>query len=179
MRRGCNRVKVIYMCHRTVTFRIHSTATTKETENSVKTHGVCLLGVSASCAMSPAHLGHWVSVSCQCQVESRNANGPLTTLRRSPSPLRSLSLGSFSLCCLSEGGKAINFPLVAELCIWPWEPAVSVSTKDRQAPFENRRLASTLSVRRHSYSMCSPSLLPVPLPCACINARRYCQHLHF
>lgn len=101
----CNRVKVIYMCHRTVTSRIHSTATTKETENSIKTQDVCLLGVSASCAMSPAHLGHWVSVSCQCQVESRNANGPLPHCVSTPSPF-------FSLCCTCEGGKAINFPLV-------------------------------------------------------------------
>lgn len=100
---GCNRVKVIYMCHRTVTFRIHSTATAKETENSIKTHGVRLWGVSASCAMSPAHLGHWVSVSCQCQVESRNANGPLPhciphppSLLLSFSPSLLLSLCSFS-----------------------------------------------------------------------------------
>lgn len=83
---GCITVRVIYMCHGTVTFRIHSTATTKETENSIKTQGVRLLGVSASCAMSPAHLGHRVSVSCQCQVENKNANGPLATLGLSPFP---------------------------------------------------------------------------------------------
>lgn len=80
VRLRCNRVKVIYMCHGTVTFRIHSTATTKETKNSIKTQGACLLGLSAPCVMSPAHLGHWVSVSCQCQDESRDANEPLPTL---------------------------------------------------------------------------------------------------
>lgn len=70
----------------------------------MKTRGVGLLGVSASCAMSPAHLGHRVSVSCQCQAETRNANGVLP-LRLSPSPLfpfLTLLPGFF------EGGTAIN-----------------------------------------------------------------------
>lgn len=105
---GCIRVKVIYMCHRTVTFRIHSTVTTKETENSAKTHAACLLGVSASCAMSPAHLGHWVSVSCQCQVESRNANGPIPQ-SVVPPPSLFPPLCSFSLSfCLREA-KLLTF----------------------------------------------------------------------
>lgn len=113
-----NEVKVVYMCHGTVIFRIHSTTTAKETENSMKTHGGGPLGGFCFLWMSPAHLGHWVSVSCQCQVESRNANGPLATFHPCPSPLLCLSLSAlFPLLFMSEGGQAITSPLVVELCI--------------------------------------------------------------
>lgn len=141
----CSGVKVIYMCHRTVTFRIHSTATTEETENSIKTHGAGLLGVSASSAMSPAHLGHWVSVSCQCQVQSWNANGPsphCLSLSLLP-PSLSRSLCSLSLGSTSEGGKAINSLLVVELCI---RVSLCLYKRYRRASLEDCRPGPTLSL---------------------------------
>lgn len=63
---GCNRVKVINMCHRTVTFGIHSTATTKETENSVKTHGGLPLG--GFCFLCHVSCSPWTLGQCQLSV---------------------------------------------------------------------------------------------------------------
>lgn len=62
----CNRVKVINMCHRTVTFGIHSTATTKETENSSKTHGGLPLG--GFCFLCHVSCSPWTLGQCQLSV---------------------------------------------------------------------------------------------------------------
>lgn len=62
----CNRVKVINMCHRTVTFGIHSTATTKETENSAKTHGGLPLG--GFCFLCHVSCSPWTLGQCQLSV---------------------------------------------------------------------------------------------------------------
>lgn len=88
-------------------------------------HGCTPLGGSCFLCMTPAHLGHWVGVSCQCQVGSGNANGPLPHCIRVP-----LLVSAFSFC-VSRQQDAELLPLLkqSELCIWLWSPAVLFSTK--------------------------------------------------
>lgn len=81
--------------------------------------------------MSPLHLGHRVSVTCQSRAEGRYANGP--SARLSPSFLL-----LFELQLLTPPQRRVS----------PRQPGVSVSKKDTQSPFESWRRASELCQRQ-------------------------------
>lgn len=113
----CNRVKVINMCHRTVTFGIHSTATTKETEQRKNTRWFASWGflLPVPCLLLTLDTGSVSAVSVRLRGGMLMDPYHIAFLSLSSSP--SFSLFSSSPCYLSEGGQAINFPLVVELCI--------------------------------------------------------------
>lgn len=113
--------------------------------------GIGLLGLPASCAVSPLHLGQHVSVTCQCRAEGRYANGP--SARLSPSFLLRFEL------------QLLTPP---ELRVCPRQPGVSVSPKDTQTPFESPETSlRTLS----EAEVLSPSIPSTSLLSLCSHKR--------